>query len=102
MNVAVGGVGVNVAVGFIDFDVSIHGTQLVDLAYSSNSQRAVRRAQVFDFRPMRNVDGVLDRNFDAFVLRVAGHDGDTVGLGLHVNRDALQVRLAHLARFHRV
>jgi len=58
--------------------------------------RCVQRAR------RANVDGVINRYFHAFVLRVARGDGDGVRLGIDLNGNTLKIGLLVLRVFYRV
>ena len=98
-DVAVGGVRVNASAGFEDFDVAIHGVQIFHGLDARDAQGAVHGAEMLDAGAVRNVDGVDDGHFDAFVLRVARGDGDGAGLGVYINGDAIEVGLFLLGGF---
>ena len=53
-------------------------------------------------RAVRNVDGVVDRYFHAFILRVARGDGDGVRLGVHLDGNTVKIGFLVLRGLYRV
>src|SRR5438270_4700924 len=88
-HVAVDGVRVDAPAGLEDFDIAVYGVQVFYRVYAGDAQRAVHGADMLDARAVRNVDGVINGNFNAFVLRVAGGDGNRVRLGVHFDGNTL-------------
>src|SRR6266705_3414724 len=101
VHIAVGGVRVNGSSSLEYFDVAIHGVQVFHVFDAGNSQRSIHRADVFDARAVRNVDGVIDRHLHTFILRIARSDGDRVRLGVNFDGNTLQIGLLLFRRFYR-
>src|ERR1051325_1703768 len=99
MNISVRGVGVDTATAIVNFDIAVDRAEIIHRIKPSNDDRAVNCADMLDVSGMRHVDDVLDRDFDAFILRVTCGNGDRLWLGGNLNRHAFEVRLVALGCF---
>jgi hypothetical protein len=99
-HVSIGGVSANIAAGLEYFDVSVHGVQVFYVIQAGDAQSAVDRADVFDVHAVRNMNGVFDSNFHAFVLGVVRGDRHGIRTRAHLNRDAVEVGFLPFRSFH--
>src|SRR5207245_418539 len=76
-----------------DIDVAIDGVQLLDVVHAGDAQRAVYGADMLEVNSVRNVNHVFDVDFHAFILRVMRDHGDPTGLGVDLDRDAVEIGL---------